>query len=64
MKPVVWARAGIVALLTRPLASFVTLLLIGIAGLFLPTEIPLYWWSPKLNLFSLEEDAERFITAL
>jgi hypothetical protein len=53
-----------VALLTRPSPSFVALFLIGIAGLFLPTEIPLYWWSPKLNLFSFEEDAEGFITAL
>jgi hypothetical protein len=58
------AGAGIAALFTRPSTSLVALSSIGVAGLFLPSEIPLYWWSPKLNLFSLEGDAERFITAL
>jgi hypothetical protein len=58
------AGAGIAALFTRPSTSLVALSIIGVAGLFLPSELPLYWWSPKLNLFSLEGDAERFITAL
>src|SRR5215203_3881328 len=44
-------KVAILAIFTRPFLSFVALLIIGAAGLLLPSKVPLCLWQPRFDLF-------------